>query len=47
MFWHLLRSTINEHILNIYKEQELEKEPTMKKIWNYDFSTKHRHIIEV
>jgi len=22
------RSTINEHILNIYKEQELEKEPT-------------------
>ena len=26
------RSTINEHILNIYKEQELEKEPSMRKI---------------
>ncbi len=34
------RSTINEHILNIYKEQELEKEPTMRKIGNSDFSTK-------
>ena len=34
------RSTINEHILNIYKEQELEKELSMKKIGNSDFSTK-------
>lgn len=34
------RSTINEHILNIYKEQELEKAPTMRKIGNSDFSTK-------
>jgi hypothetical protein len=34
------RSTINEHILNIYKEQELEKEPTIRKIGNSDFSTK-------
>jgi len=34
------RSTINEHILNIYKEQELEKEPTMRKIGNSDFSAK-------
>lgn len=34
------RSTINEHILNIYKEQELEKEPSMRKIGNSDFSTK-------
>lgn len=34
------RSTINEHILNIYKEQELEKEPTMRKIGNSDFATK-------
>ncbi len=34
------RSTINEHILNIYKEQELEKEPTLRKIGNSDFSTK-------
>lgn len=33
-------STINEHILNIYKEQELEQEPTMRKIGNSDFSTK-------
>lgn len=34
------RSTINEHILNIYKEQELEKEPTMRKIGNSVFATK-------
>ena len=34
------RSTINEHILNIYKEQELEKETSMRKIGNSDFSTK-------
>jgi hypothetical protein len=32
------RSTINEHILNIYKEEELEKESTMRKIGNSDFS---------
>jgi len=34
------RSTINEHILNIYKEQELEKELSLRKIGNSDFSTK-------
>jgi len=34
------RSTINEHILNIYKENELEKEMSLKKIGNSDFSTK-------
>ena len=34
------RSTINEHILNIYKEKELEKEESMRKIGNSDFSTK-------
>ena len=34
------RSTINEHILNIYKEEELQKEETMRKIGNSDFSTK-------
>lgn len=34
------RSTINEHILNIYKEAELEKDESMKKIGNSDFSTK-------
>jgi hypothetical protein len=34
------KSTINEHILNIYKEGELEKEPSMRKIGNSDFSTK-------
>jgi len=34
------RSTVNEHILNIYKEQELEQEPTMRKIGISDFSTK-------
>ncbi len=34
------RSTINEHILNIYNEQELEKELSIRKIGNSDFSTK-------
>jgi len=34
------RSTINEHILNIYKENELEVDETMRKIGNSDFSTK-------
>lgn len=34
------RSTINEHILNIYREQELEKEHSLRKIGNSDFSTK-------
>ncbi|MCB4773577.1 MAG: hypothetical protein LGB05_08165 [Sulfurovum sp.] len=34
------RSTINEHILNIYKEGEFEKEVSLKKIRNSDFSTK-------
>ena len=34
------RSTINEHILNIYAEGELSKEDTIRKIGNSDFSTK-------
>lgn len=34
------RSTINEHILNIYDEQELDNEASMRKIGNSDFSTK-------
>jgi hypothetical protein len=34
------RSTINEHILNIFKEGELEKDNSMRKIGNSDFSTK-------
>ena len=34
------KSTINEDILNIYKEGELEKETSMRKIGNSDFSTK-------
>jgi len=34
------RSTINEHILNIYKEGELEKPASIRKIGNSDFSTK-------
>ncbi len=34
------RSTINEHILNIYKEEELDRNDTMRKIGNSDFSTK-------
>ena len=34
------RSTINEHIINIYNEGELEKKPTLRKIGISDFSTK-------
>ncbi len=34
------RSTINEHILNIFSDGELEKEDSMRKIGNSDFSTK-------
>ena len=34
------RSTINEHILNTYSENELIEEETMRKIGNSDFSTK-------
>lgn len=34
------RSTINEHILNIYAEGELEEETSKRKIGNSDFSTK-------
>lgn len=33
------RSTINEHILNIYEERELDKQVSMRKIGNSDFST--------
>lgn len=34
------RSTINEHILNIYEEQELDSQTSMRKIGISDFSTK-------
>ena len=34
------RATVNEHILNIFDENELEKESVMRKIGNSDFSTK-------
>lgn len=34
------RSTINEHILNIYAEEELSETTTKRKIGNSDFSTK-------
>lgn len=34
------RSTINEHILNIYAENELSETESMRKVGNSDFSTK-------
>lgn len=34
------KSTINEHVLNIYKERELSKAETIKKIGNSDFLIK-------
>ena len=39
LFWKS-RSTINEHILNIYEEKELLESDTLKKIGISDFSTK-------
>lgn len=38
------RSTINEHILNAYKEKEIEEDKTMRKIGNSDFSTKPTNL---
>ena len=37
------KSTINEHILNIYKEEELVQELTIQKIGNSDFLVKPTH----
>jgi hypothetical protein len=37
------KSTINEHVLNIYKEGELEEAPTLQKIGNSDFLEKPTH----
>ena len=34
------RTTVNEHILNVYKEGELQEEVTKRKIGISDFSTK-------
>ncbi len=34
------KSTINEHIANIYKDGELQKQSTMRKFGNSEFSTK-------
>jgi hypothetical protein len=38
------RATINEHILHIYKEKELEKDISMRKIGISDFSTKPTNL---
>lgn len=38
------KSTVNEHILNIFDEKELEKERVMRKIGISDFSTKPTNI---
>jgi len=38
------RSTINEHILNIYQEKELKQGTSMRKIGNSDFSTKPTNL---
>jgi hypothetical protein len=37
------KSTINEHILNIYNENELVEKETLRKIGNPDFSTKPKN----
>ncbi|MDE6296620.1 MAG: virulence RhuM family protein, partial [Muribaculaceae bacterium] len=38
------KSTINEHILNVYKEGELVEDLTKRKIGNSDFSTKPKNF---
>ncbi len=38
------RSTINEHILNVFKEKELEKRLAVRKIGISDFSTKPTNV---
>ena len=38
------KSTINEHILNVYNDGELDKETSMRKIGISDFSTKPTNI---
>ncbi|WP_192351120.1 hypothetical protein [Algoriphagus sp. Y33] len=40
------KSTINEHILNIYKEGELEQNSSMRKIGISDFSTNEKSGLE-
>ena len=37
------KSTINEHVLNIYKEKELLEAETIQKIGNSDFLVKPTH----
>jgi len=39
------KSTINEHIMNIFREQELYKNETMRKFGNPEFSDKPTLII--
>ncbi len=39
LFWKS-RSTINDHILNIYDEKELLESDTLRKIGNPDFTKK-------
>lgn len=38
------KSTINEHINNIYEDGELKKETTMRKFGNSEYSTKPTNI---
>ena len=38
------KSTINEHILNIYSEKELVESDNLRKIENSDFSTKPTNV---
>ena len=41
------RSTINEHILNVYAEGELAETDTIRKIGNPDFSTKPTNFYNI
>jgi len=39
------KSTINEHIKNVYEEKELEEESTMRKFGISEFSTKPTNLL--
>ena len=46
MLFEKSRATINEHILNIFRENELVKEEVVRKIGNSDFSHNRQHLTD-
>jgi hypothetical protein len=46
MLFDKSRSTVNEHILNVFAEGELKEENTVRKIGNSDFSINPTNLYE-